>query len=139
MLDTVYNHTAKSMSSALITMVVRGSPAIFSRLSASNFYLEVEQMSVIHFLDTAKFNAILSLIRTNNAYNVSLNPATGRPAFKFTQVNISAVRIVLVGLSCSLSSYTMYVFFFPRRPCSSAQRIQAPSRAAFTPTYTIER
>lgn len=87
MLDTVYNHTAKSISSALITVVVKGSPAIFSRLSASNFYLEMEQMSVIHFLDTAKFNSIVSLIRTNRAYNVSLSPATGRPEMTFTDVS----------------------------------------------------
>jgi hypothetical protein len=49
-------------------------------------YLEMEQLAVIHFLDTAKFNAIVSLIRTNQAYNVSLSPVTGRPVMTFKEV-----------------------------------------------------
>jgi hypothetical protein len=89
MFDTVGNHTARSIPSALISIVLKGSPSIFSRVSASNFYLEMEQLSVIHFLDAAKFNAIVSLIRTNQAYNVSLNPATGRPQMAFTDVSFS--------------------------------------------------
>ena len=91
MYETIGNQTAKSISSALITVVLKGSSSIFSRLSASNFYLEMEQLSVIHFLDTAKYNAIVSLIRANRAYNVSLSPATGRPVFTFTDVSICFV------------------------------------------------
>jgi hypothetical protein len=86
MLDTVSNFTARSISSALLTIVLKGSPSIFSRVSASSMYLEMEQLAVIHFLDTAKFNAIVSLIRTNQAYNVSLDPVTGRPVMTFQEV-----------------------------------------------------
>ena len=88
MLDTVSNFTARSISSALLTIVLKGSPSIFSRVSASSMYLEMEQLAVIHFLDTAKFNAIVSLIRTNQAYNVSLSPVTGRPVMTFREVGV---------------------------------------------------
>jgi hypothetical protein len=86
MLDTTHNYTAPSLYAGLITVVLKGSPSIFDRVSASNFYLEMEQMSVIHFLDTNRFNAMVRLIRANEAYIVSLNPVNGRPAMEFTQV-----------------------------------------------------
>ena len=86
LLDTTKNYTAPALSSALISIVLKGGASIFSRASASNFYLEIEQLSVIHFLDTARFNAVVNLIRTNKAYNIFLNPATSRPALEFTQV-----------------------------------------------------
>lgn len=86
LLDTTKNYTAPALSSALISIVLKGGASIFSRASASNFYLEIEQLSVIHFLDAARFNAVVNLIRTNKAYNIFLNPATSRPALEFTQV-----------------------------------------------------
>ena len=89
MLDTTKNYTAPSIQSALITIVLKGSSSIFSRNSASNFYLDVEQLSVIHFLDAARFNTVVGLIRRNEAYTIFLNPATGRPALDFTQVQVA--------------------------------------------------
>ncbi len=86
LLDTTKNYTAPSLSSALISIVLKGSDSIFSRVSASNFYLDVEQLSVIHFLDSARFNTVVNLIRSNDAYTISLNPATSRPVLEFTQV-----------------------------------------------------
>lgn len=86
MLDTTKNYTAPSLSSALITIVLKGSSSIFSRVSASNFYLDVEQLSVIHFLDAARFNTVVNLIRTNQAYRIYLNPANSRPVLEFTPV-----------------------------------------------------
>lgn len=86
MLDTTRNYTAPSLYTGLITVVLKGSASIFSRASASNFYLEMEQLSVIHFLDTNRFNSVVRLIRDNEAYTVSLNPANGRPVMEFTQV-----------------------------------------------------
>lgn len=86
LLDTTHNYTAPSLQSALITVVLKGSSSIFGRASATNFYLEMEQLSVIHFLDSARFNTVVKLIQSNQAYTVALNPANGRPAMEFTQV-----------------------------------------------------
>ena len=85
-LDTSKNYTAQSIQQALITVVLKGSNSIFGKLSASNFYLDIEQLSVIHFLDAARFNSIVGLIRAGNAYTISLTPGTGRPALGFTSV-----------------------------------------------------
>ncbi len=95
MLDTIGNFTARSISSALLTIVLKGSPAIFSRVSASNFYLEMEQLAVIHFLDVAKFNTIVGLIRNNRAYNVTLSPVTGRPVLNFQEVGWNRLSVCI--------------------------------------------
>ena len=95
LVDSSTNLTSKSIPSALITLAVRGSDAIFGRPSASSFYIEVEQLSVMHFLDSIRFQAVLALIRSNSAYIVSNNVATGRPHIEFTQVMVCEL-----GCSC---------------------------------------
>ena len=86
LLDTTPNVTARSISSGLITLAVQGSQGIFNRSSAANFSIEVEQLSVMHFLDSNRFNTVLGLIRANAAYAVVTNPSTGRPNIEFTKV-----------------------------------------------------
>lgn len=88
LLDTTKNVTSRSLSSGLITVAVKGNPAIFNRSSASQFYLDIEQLSVMHFLDSARFNTVLGLIRSNSAYSVVTSPSTGRPHIQFAQVSV---------------------------------------------------
>lgn len=76
---------ARSIQSALISMVVRGSSAIFSRASASQFYLDIEQLSVMHFLDAARFQNVIALLRDNNAFSVITDPQTQKPRIAFTE------------------------------------------------------
>jgi hypothetical protein len=87
LIESSANLTSRSIPSALITLAVRGSNAIFGRPSASGFFIEVEQLSVMHFLDSIRFQNVLGLIRSNSAYIVSNNAATGRPHIEFTQVS----------------------------------------------------
>lgn len=42
---------SQTVQSNLISLLITGSPGIFSRESASQYYLNVEQISVMHFLD----------------------------------------------------------------------------------------
>ena len=86
LIDTSKNVTARSISAGLITIAIKGNPAIFNRQSAQSFHLEIEQLSVMHFLDATRFETVLGLIRSNSAYSVVTNPATGRPHIEFTQV-----------------------------------------------------
>jgi hypothetical protein len=88
LLDRVTNGTgpARSIASGLISLVVKGNPGIFSRASASNFYIEVKQLATMHFLDATRFNTVLGLFRSNSAYLVSTDLTTGRPHIEFTQL-----------------------------------------------------
>ena len=86
LLDTSANVTAKSIASGLITLAIKGSKSIFDRQSASTFTIEIEQLSMMHFLDAERFNTVLGLIRSNTAYSIVNNPSTGRPTMEFTQV-----------------------------------------------------
>lgn len=69
------------------------------RASASQFYLDVEQLSVMHFLDATKFQAVVDLLKTNSAYSIISDPATLRPLISFTP---AALGQCSDGLSCSL-------------------------------------
>jgi hypothetical protein len=100
LIDTAQNVTAKSIPNGLITVAIKGSPAIFNRQSASSFYIDIEQLSVMHFLDSDRYQTILGLVRGNAAYSVVTNPSSGRPHIEFT----SAARVACgtTGLSCVL-------------------------------------
>lgn len=102
LVDTSKNYTAPSIQQALITVVLKGSPSIFSKVSASNFYLDVEQLSVIHFLDTARFNSVVSLIRSGAAYSISSAPGTGRPVMSFSSNVTRICGAEANTLSCAL-------------------------------------
>jgi hypothetical protein len=101
-LDVAGNYTAKAFSMALITLVVKGSSSIFSRASASSFSIDIEQLSVIHFLDEIRFNTIAELIRTDDAYSVSLSPTTSRPHLTFTESVSQLCNPATAALSCAL-------------------------------------
>lgn len=102
LLDTSKNYTAPSFESALITVVLKGSQSIFGRASASSFYLDIEQLSVMHFLDAVRFNFIVGLIRSNSAYAISLSPSTGRPSMEFTQNVTRLCGPEAQSLSCAI-------------------------------------
>jgi hypothetical protein len=101
-LDVASNYTSKAFSMALITLVVKGSSSIFSRQSASSFSIDIEQMSIIHFLDEVRFNTISDLIKTDEAYAVSLNPTTSRPHMTFTESVSQLCNPSTAALSCAL-------------------------------------
>ncbi len=100
LIDTAQNVTAKSLPNGLITVAIKGDGAIFNRQSASSFYIDIEQLSVMHFLDSARYQTILGLVRGNAAYSVVTNPSSGRPHIEFT----SAAKLACgtTGLSCVL-------------------------------------
>jgi hypothetical protein len=81
-------------------VAIKGNGAIFNRSSASSFYIEIEQLSVMHFLNSARFQTVLGLVRGNVAYSVVTNPSTGRPHIEFTAAARSACGTT--GLSCVL-------------------------------------
>ena len=85
-----------SVQSNLISLVVRGSPAIFSRASASQYYINVEQLSVMHFLDATKFNTVMAKVQDKSAYSVVVDQATGKPRMVFAKV------FTLISSSCDL-------------------------------------
>lgn len=78
--------SSRSIQSALISMVVRGSSAIFSRASASQFYLDIEQLSVMHFLDATRFQNVINLLKQNSAYSIVTDPQSLRPRITFSDV-----------------------------------------------------
>jgi hypothetical protein len=77
---------AQSIQSNLISLILSGSPAIFSRQSASQYYLNIEQLSVMYFLDDVKFNTIMGRVLNKTAYNVVMNPVTRKPRIQFASV-----------------------------------------------------
>ena len=77
---------AQSVQSNLISMVLRGSTGIFGRASASQYYLNVEQLSVMYFLDAIKFNTIMGRVLNKTAYDILSNPSTGKPRIQFAKV-----------------------------------------------------
>ncbi len=77
---------AQSVQSNLISLILSGSPAIFSRQSASQYYLNIEQLSVMYFLDDVKFNTIMGRVLNKTAYNVVINPVTRKPRIQFASV-----------------------------------------------------
>jgi hypothetical protein len=101
LIDTT-NVTSKGLVSGLITIAVKGSKAIFERKSASSFFIDIEQLSVMHFLDSTRFASVIGLIRSNSAYSVQTNPATGRPHIVFSQATLQACGTT--GLSCILKT-----------------------------------
>ncbi len=77
---------AMSIQSNLISLILTGDDGIFSRPSAAQYYLNVEQLSVMHFLDAVKFNTVMQLVQQKTAYTVQTDPLTGKPRIVFDQV-----------------------------------------------------
>lgn len=82
---------ALSVQSNLISLVLRGSDGIFSRASASQYYLNIEQLSVMYFLDSIKYETIMARVQNKTAYTVISNPSTGKPRIQFMQVTLPAM------------------------------------------------
>jgi hypothetical protein len=83
LLDTT-NKTALSIESGLITLVVRGDPNVFASSLTSNYFLEIEHLTTIHFLDSAKFNTVNALLKSGGAYSVLKD---SQVSFAFTNYN----------------------------------------------------
>jgi hypothetical protein len=75
---------SRTIQSGLISLVVRDTSAIFRRPSANEFYINVEQLTTMHFLDATRFQSMVSLIKANQAFNVVNDPVSQRPYINFT-------------------------------------------------------
>ena len=90
---------SRTIQSGLISLVVRDTSAIFRRPSAYEFYINVEQLTTMHFLgDDTRFRSMLSLIKANQAFNVVNDPVNQRPYINFTDEALSRCT----RLSCAL-------------------------------------
>lgn len=86
---------AQSVQSNLLSLIVRGSPGLFSRESTSKYYINVEQLSVMHFLDVYKFAAIMAKVQNKVAYSVEADSATGKPRIIFAQVGLLVLLVTM--------------------------------------------
>lgn len=68
---------ADSLRSGLITLVVRGNQEVFGAGVAQNYYVELEALTTVHFLDEAKFDTFQSMITQGTAYTVRRNAQSG--------------------------------------------------------------
>lgn len=69
--DGQYSSGASSISSALITLSVRGDGEIFDNTEGSpGYFIELETLISIHFLDDTKFRAVMGLIEQQQAYSL---------------------------------------------------------------------
>lgn len=61
--DELYVTKADSISSAMITLSIRGDGEIFeNRAAAVDYSIELEALTSLHFLDESKFRSVLSMI-----------------------------------------------------------------------------
>lgn len=75
MLDTTESVQSLSLQSGLITFVVKGNPAIFSSPLASSYYIDIEHLTTLHFLDPVKYATIKAMIDLGEGYSIVENPA----------------------------------------------------------------
>lgn len=68
--DTTQDLHSLTLQSALITLVVEGDPVIFSSPLTSQYYLEVEHLVTIHFMDPAKFETVRGLMTQGVGYEL---------------------------------------------------------------------
>lgn len=85
LLDTTEDVHSLSLQSGLITLVVKGDPKVFASPLTSQYYLEVEHLTTMHFLDPVKFATIKSMMSEGVAYNVFSDPSTGRLELQLSQ------------------------------------------------------
>lgn len=100
LLDTTRNLTAKSIPMGMVTLVVKGSPTIFSKAPAANYFIDIEQMATMHFLDSTAFNTAIAMIRAGTAYTMIVGNGDGRPRMEFTSTFSGICGVT--GLKCQL-------------------------------------
>lgn len=100
LLETTRNITAKTIPMGMVTLVIKGSPTIFNKAPAANYFIDVEQMATMHFLDSTAFNTAVAMIRAGTAYTMIVGNADGRPRMEFTS-SFSGICGV-TGLKCQL-------------------------------------
>lgn len=65
-------------------------PSVFDSPLTNGYYLEIEHMTSIHFLDPVKFNAIRTMMSEGIAYNVFTDPSTGKLEIQLSQQVLDA-------------------------------------------------
>lgn len=86
LLDTAQTVHSLSIQSGLITLVVQGEPAIFTSSLASRYYIDIEHLSTIHFLDPVKYETVKAMIDADEAYTIVDNgEGNGRLQIRLSQ------------------------------------------------------
>ena len=95
---------ALSMESSLITIAVRGIPEVFEQPLAKPFHFEIEDMTSMHFLDSTKYNAMLQLIASGNAWSMVREEGTGflQIALSFTAANMCLTETIPGDFTCAV-------------------------------------
>lgn len=83
--DTTQTLRSLTLQSALVTLVVKGDPVIFSSPLTSRYYLEVEHLVTMHFMDPAKFEAVRSMMTQGVAYQLFKDPVTAKVGIEMSQ------------------------------------------------------
>lgn len=65
--------------------MVKGDPNVFSSPLTSQYFLEIEHLTTIHFLDPVKFDIVKAMMKEGVAYNVFSDPISGRLELQLSQ------------------------------------------------------
>lgn len=103
-LNTGLTVQAESMESGLLTLAVRGRPELFENPLAANFRFELEDLTTLHFLDDNKYNSILSLAATGDAWDMVREENTGylQVALSFDAANICLQETIPGDFTCAV-------------------------------------
>jgi hypothetical protein len=87
LLDTTQLVNASlSLQSGLITLVVRGTPDVFASALTATYYIEIEHLTTLHFLDPAKFASVRGIMQAGSGYSVLKDAATDTLSIQLSQV-----------------------------------------------------
>jgi len=80
---------AKSLESALVTIVLKCSPAVFANPLTSQYHIEIDDLVTMHFLDPVKYDTVRSMVVAGTAYSTSVSP-TGHLRIVMSQEILSS-------------------------------------------------
>jgi cysteine-rich repeat protein len=89
----------KSLASSLVTMVVKAKPTLELAFSGSTYYLQVDYLVSMHFLDDNKFTQVSDMMAAGTAYTADVNPTN-----KFMEIQFTPAATA----SCTLSNTATY-------------------------------
>lgn len=89
MLDTTTLFAgAPSLQSGLLTLSVRGEPSVFASPLTADYYIDIEHLTTLHFLDNAKFMAVRDIMDVGgNGFTVVKDAATDTVSIELVQAS----------------------------------------------------
>lgn len=106
--DTSLDVKAPSAASALITLVLNGAADFFENNATADFSVDLDDLVSIHFLDSSRYETMISLIESGLAYK--------------TETDSSVLRLDLTSQALDLCSYSVMPGDFS---CVSRKMIQS--------------